>query len=127
LTWNTKDRQVGRGIFQGKPPNVINVPQPIDSPHARQDTEITQINRIFSQMKNEIIRLRRNDEQMPKNQYHNPRVPSYGFRDHPEWNENIDDPIPMPRAHWIQNPNSIVMEENSNESPWEDYQFLEPQ
>jgi hypothetical protein len=58
-TRNTRDRGFGDGMLKGVIPNVTNDPA----------MEIAQMNRIIREMKNEITRLRRNENLLP-----NPRM-----------------------------------------------------
>jgi hypothetical protein len=69
--------------------------------------------------------LRRVEEKIPCPRHQNVGAPTYGFREHPERNQNVDNP--RPRAPQFQNPNVLVIDEINDEFLKDEDQFLDPQ
>lgn len=65
-TSSTEVRWVSRGIFQGNPSNVYNLPAVEDPTHNQHDVKIGQVNQTMGQIHNELIHLRYNDEFRPR-------------------------------------------------------------
>jgi hypothetical protein len=66
----TENRDTDKGMFQGHPPHVQNVPAMMGIlPRNHRDTKLNQLNRVVSPLQNGVSYLRKNDELRPQ-RYH---------------------------------------------------------